>query len=152
MLELLVNCNKLLCTQLVRENAMPIILITLFIMALFPILLAVTGGYFRVKQFDHLDNHQPRAQQCKLEGPGARAIAAQKNTWEALAFYAVVILIADVSGVDLHSLSTPALIFLAARFLYAIFYLTDLATLRTIVFGIGFFDCIYIFSIAASTY
>jgi uncharacterized MAPEG superfamily protein len=131
---------------------MPVVLITLFILALFPVVLAVTGGYFRVKQFGHLDNHHPRTQQSRLEGPGARAIGAQQNAWEALAFYTVVILITYASGVDLHSLTTPALIFLAARLFHAVFYLADLATLRTIAFGIGFFDCVYIFSVAASSH
>lgn len=129
---------------------MPPILVTLFILALFPILLSSIGGYFRVKQFGHLDNHHPRAQQSKLEGPGARAIGAQLNAWEALIFYSLVILIAYASGVDLYSLTIPALIFLAARVLHAIFYIFNLATLRSIAFGIGFFDCIYIFAVAAS--
>lgn len=129
---------------------MPPILVTLFILALFPILLSSIGGYFRVQQFGHLDNHHPRAQQSKLEGPGARAIGAQLNAWEALIFYSLVILIAYASGVDLYSLTIPALIFLAARVLHAIFYIFNLSTLRSIAFGIGFFDCIYIFAIAAS--
>jgi len=129
---------------------MPPILITLFILALFPIVLSSIGGYFRVKQFGYLDNQHPRAQQAKMEGPGARAIAAQHNTWEALAFYSMVILVAFASGVDLYSLTVPALIFLGARLLHAIFYLANLATLRTIAFSVGFFDCIYIFAVAAT--
>ena len=63
---------------------MPPILVTLFFLALFPVVLSAIGGYYRIKQFGHLDNHHPRAQQSRLEGPGARAIAAHKNAWEAL--------------------------------------------------------------------
>ncbi|MEQ9208309.1 MAG: MAPEG family protein [Pseudomonadales bacterium] len=129
---------------------MPPILVTLFILALFPIVLSSFGGYFRVKQFGHLDNNHPRIQQAKMEGPGARAIAAQLNAWEALIFYSLVILIAFASGVDLYSLTLPGLVFLVARLLHAVFYIFNLATLRSIAFGIGFFDCIYIFAVAAS--
>jgi len=46
---------------------MPMILVTLFILALFPIVLASIGGYFRVQQLGHLDNHLPRIQQSLLE-------------------------------------------------------------------------------------
>jgi uncharacterized MAPEG superfamily protein len=127
---------------------MPPILITLFFLALFPIALSSIGGYYRVKQFGHLDNQHPRAQQARMEGPGARAIAAHKNAWEALAMYSVAIFIAFANGVDLHSLTLPALIFLTARLFHAFFYIADLSTLRSFAFAIGFFDCIYIFAIA----
>lgn len=127
---------------------MPPILVTLFFLALFPVVLSSIGGYYRIKQFGHLDNRHPRAQQALMEGPGARAIAAHKNAWEALAMYSVTIFIAFANGVDLYSLTFPALIFLAARLFHAFFYIADLSTLRSIAYAVGFFDCVYIFAIA----
>tara|TARA_R110002073_G_scaffold125486_4_gene270033 strand:- start:555 stop:776 length:222 start_codon:yes stop_codon:yes gene_type:complete len=67
------------------------ILVTLFILALFPEVLASTGGSYRVQQFSHLDNHHPQAQQSLLEGTSARAIGVQLNSREALAFLAAFI-------------------------------------------------------------
>jgi uncharacterized MAPEG superfamily protein len=62
--------------------------------------------------------------------------------------YSVTIFIAFANGVDLYSLTFPALIFLAARLFHAFFYIADLSTLRSIAYAVGFFDCVYIFAVA----
>lgn len=124
---------------------MPMILITLFVAAMLPIVLAWGGGYFRRRQFGAIDNRHPRIQYAKLEGAGARAFAAQQNAWEALALYTVTVFIAYVAGVDLHTLTMPALAFIAARVLHPIFYIADADKLRSLAFLVGFFSCVYVF-------
>ncbi len=131
---------------------MPDILITLFIIAILPIVLSMTAGYFRIKELGQFDNNHPRAQQAQLTGAGARAIAAQKNAWEALIFFAVVVLIAANSSLDLNQLDNLAYTFLAARLLHPIFYITNQPTLRSLVFAIGWFTCIYIFYLTLMQY
>jgi uncharacterized MAPEG superfamily protein len=124
---------------------MPLVLYTLFGLALLPYALAMTGAYYRVRQFGRFDNHYPRLQQAELRGAGARVQAAQGNAWEALLVYAVSVFIAFAAGVDLRTLDTAALVFAAARVAHAACYLLDLASLRSMVFGVGMACCVYIF-------
>ena len=127
---------------------MPTILITLFVVAIFPLVLAWLGGYFRMRQLGAIDNKHPRIQYAKLDGAGARAFAAQQNAWEALAIYTVAVFIAFASGVDLHTLTTPALVFITARVLHPVLYIANLDKLRSLAFVVGFFSCVYIFYVA----
>lgn len=124
---------------------MPTVLIVLFIVSVLPIVFSAMGGYFRVKQFGRFDNDHPRLQQAQLVGTGARAMAAHANAWEALMVFSVVVFIAYAAGVDLTTLTVPALIFLFARVAYGIFYVAGLATLRSLTFAVGMGCCIYIF-------
>ncbi|RDV24556.1 MAPEG family protein [Alteromonas aestuariivivens] len=130
---------------------MPPIIIVLFITALLPYVLAPIGAYFRVKEFGKFDNHHPRMQQAMLTGAGARAIAAHKNAWEALAMLTAVLVIAIAGNVDLNTLTMAGYVFLTARILHAALYLANLATLRTLAFVAGWVTCIYIFYLAVTT-
>lgn len=129
---------------------MSTILITLFAAAMFPIVLAWLGGYFRKRQFGSIDNRHPRMQYAKLEGAGARAFAAQQNAWEAVAIYTLTVFIAFASGVDLHTLTMPALVFITARALHPVFYVANLDKLRSLAFTVGLFSCVYIFYVAVN--
>jgi uncharacterized MAPEG superfamily protein len=128
---------------------MPVILYVLFIVSVLPILLAGVGNYFRARQFGAFDNSNPRLQQSRLEGPGARAQAAQANAWEALSIFGVTCFIAYASGIDLQSLNLVALIFLACRLLHAVFYIANLGALRSLIFGVAISCCLYIVYLAA---
>jgi uncharacterized MAPEG superfamily protein len=127
---------------------MPTILMTLFAAAVFPLVLAWVGGYFRLRQLGGIDNKHPRIQYAKLDGAGARAVGAQQNAWEALAVYTVAVFIAYASRLDLHTLTTPALVFIAARVLHPVFYIANMDKLRSLAFVVGFFTCVYIFYLA----
>lgn len=131
---------------------MPDILLVLFVVSLLPIVLAGVAIRFRVAELGKFDNHNPRAQQAALTGMGSRVVAAQKNAWEALLVFAVVTLIAVASQVDLDSLKVPAYLFLVARILHPIFYVTNLAMPRSLAFAIGWFSCVYIFWQAYSAF
>ena len=127
---------------------MSIALIVLILVALMPYALAGVGGYFKAKQFGKADNHNPREQTANLTGPGARAYAAQANSWEALAFYSAVIVVVFASGVSLSALTIPALIFAASRIIYPVAYIADLPMLRSSMFGVGLFSCLYMLYLA----
>lgn len=129
---------------------MPIILYVLLATAILPIIIAGFAVHFRKQQFGHADNNHPRLQQLKLTGIGARTMAAQQNAWEALPVFMSVVLIAFASGVDLNTLTVPALIFFCFRVLHAFFYMMNLASLRSFAFSVSFFACLYIFYVAVT--
>ncbi len=131
---------------------MPDLFLVLFIISVLPILLSAISAYFRITELGKLDNHRPREQQAALTGTGARAVAAQKNAWEALLFFATVTLIAVASPIDLHSLSIPAFAFLAARIAHPLAYIANWAVLRSMVFTVGWLSCVYIFLATYNAY
>jgi len=129
---------------------MSVILYTLLIAIVIPYLLSWVSGYCRIKQFGGYDNHNPRAQQSALEGLGARAMSAQANAWEALMMYTATCVIIFIAGIDLTSLDTIAYIFIGFRVLHAIFYLLDVALLRSLSFGVSATCCFYMIYLAAN--
>lgn len=85
------------------------------------------------------DNAEPRAWLAKQEGFRARAHAAQLNSFEAFAFFAAAVIIAQLRGAPQDTINLLAIIFIIARVLYLALYLANLATLRSLVWlaGIG---------------
>jgi uncharacterized MAPEG superfamily protein len=94
------------------------------------------GGY---------DNKDPRAQQAKLEGMGARARGAHYNGLEAFPAFAAAVLVAHVAGAADHRASILAISFVVARSLYIAAYLADLDYLRSAIWGIGFLCTVALF-------
>ncbi|NVK42755.1 MAG: MAPEG family protein [Oceanospirillaceae bacterium] len=129
---------------------MPVILYVLFIVSILPILLAGIGNFMRARQFGAFDNHNPRGQQAQLSGAGARVQAAQANAWEALMVFGSSCFIGYASGVPLDSLSLVAMVFLVCRILHAVFYIADLAALRSLIFGVASACCLYIVYLSAT--
>jgi len=87
------------------------------------------GGY---------DNRNPREQQAGLTGWGRRAVAAHNNMFEAFPLFAAGVLMAQYVGANQAWLDSFALAFVGARIAYQILYLADLATLRSLSWGVGF--------------
>lgn len=122
----------------------------LFAVALIPYALAGFGAYQRHAQLGVVDNNDWRTNQLpKLTGAGSRAYAAQANAWEAVAFFTAAVAVSHLGGADADAAATTSLVFLAARIAHAVCYLADLATLRTIVFLVGWGSCIRLFLLAA---
>ena len=121
----------------------------LLVAALMPIVLAWVGGYFRKKQLGVVDNKQPRSQYSQLQGPGARAIAAQQNAWEALAIFTAAVLVAHLAGADAARAALAAEIFIVARVLHAVFYIANQDMLRSLAFMVGLGCSIWLFIMAA---
>jgi uncharacterized MAPEG superfamily protein len=103
----------------------------------------------RQKQLGRVDNKDPRVQQALLTGRGARAIAAHKNAFEAIAIFAPAVIVAHLAGADPAWSSRLAQIFVSARLLHGIFYLLDLDLLRTGIFGVGLACDVGLFALAA---
>lgn len=127
---------------------MPTALFVLVFVSVIPYVLAGLGGYAKVQQLGHLDNHHPRLQERKLSGRAARIIAAQSNAWEALSFYTATILTVNLSGVPWSDLSMPAIIFAITRIAHPVMYIANIAIGRTFVVIVGVTSCIYMLSLA----
>ena len=121
----------------------------LLIATFLPFLWVITGHVCRYRQFGNIDNNHPRLQQAQLTGVGARAMAAQKNAWEALAMFTPAVLIAHLNGATAGRAATASILFIAARGAHGCFYLTDLSALRSLIWMIGVGAVIWLFVLAA---
>ncbi|QKZ03861.1 MULTISPECIES: MAPEG family protein [Pseudomonas] len=86
------------------------------------------GGY---------DNHNPRAQQARLTGLGARAVAAHQNSFEAFMLFAVGVLMAHTTQTQGWFVDLLAIVFIIARIVYLYLYLNDKASMRSLVWTVG---------------
>jgi len=130
---------------------MKIAIVVLFCLCLIPYVMAFISGYFRKKQFGKVDNQNPREQYAKLEGVGARAVAAQQNSWEALGIYTATLVAVVCSGVEVDHLSEAAIVVLTARLLHGFFYLANIDKLRTASFLVATGACFYLFYVVISS-
>ena len=119
------------------------------IVLLLPLPLAFVGGYFRGKAFGTADNKNPRAQAAKLEGPGARAYAAQANAWEAAILFPAAVLTTHAAGLPAEAAAPWAIAFVAFRVLHGIFYIQDIDKARSLAFMGGMICIIALFVKAA---
>ncbi|WP_437882191.1 MAPEG family protein [Pseudomonas sp. LRF_L74] len=95
--------------------------------------MSADGGY---------DNSHPRAQQARLNGLGARALAAHLNSIEIFPLFAAGVLMAHTTEVFGWWVDLLAILFIVSRVLYLLFYWRDLAWQRSLVFCIGLFCCL----------
>jgi uncharacterized MAPEG superfamily protein len=86
------------------------------------------GGY---------DNFNPREWEAKLEGWRARAHAAQLNGYEALPLFIAGVLFAQIGGAEQARIDFLAMAFILARVLYTAAYLSNRATLRSLIWMAG---------------
>jgi uncharacterized MAPEG superfamily protein len=121
---------------------------SLLILCILPLTCAWIAGYHRQKQLGSVDNKEPRIQSMKLTGAGARAVAAQANSWEALAVFSATILAVFISGIELQSIARLAAVFVALRIAYIPLYIGNQDKLRSLVFLAGFGICMYLFYLA----
>lgn len=86
------------------------------------------GGY---------DNKYPRNQQTRLEGLGARALAAHQNSFESLIVFAVAL--AVVLGTNQVTTLTESLAvtYIVARIFYCGFYYANFDKLRSLSWLVG---------------
>lgn len=96
-----------------------------------------------------LDNHHPRDWAQSLTGYRRRAYAAHQNAFEAFPFFAAAVLAAAVTQAPQAPVNLLALLFLAARIGYLGAYLANAATLRSVLWLIGWIATIAIFTASA---
>ncbi|HEX3771688.1 MAG TPA: MAPEG family protein [Polyangiaceae bacterium] len=84
------------------------------------------------------DNNNPRDQQAALTGWKRRATAAHLNAFENFAPFAAAVFVAHLGHAS-ESLTAPlALVFVAARIAHPALYIADLASARSLAWGVGF--------------
>lgn len=91
-----------------------------------------------------IDNNHPRDWAQSLDGYRRRAYAAHHNAYEFFPFYASAIIIAWQGGAAPATLDLLAVGVLALRLAYALLYIVDLATPRSIAWSLAFFGTIAI--------
>ncbi|KRB98889.1 glutathione metabolism protein [Hydrogenophaga sp. Root209] len=84
------------------------------------------------------DNHHPRQWLAKQTDWRARANAAQANSFEALPFFMGAVIIAHQLGASQLRLDVLAFLYIVLRLLYIMMYVADLATVRSLVWGLAF--------------
>ena len=87
------------------------------------------GGY---------DNNHPRDQWANLPEWGKRALAAHQNQIESFPFFAAGVLVAVTSGITGSIVDYLAIAFVVARIVYIALYIKNVATLRSLVWVVGF--------------
>lgn len=104
-----------------------------------------TGGGFGPRQ-----NHDPRTFLAGLEGYRKRANAFQLNSFEVTpAFAAAVIIAYVVNSAEPSTIDRLAIAWVTSRLLYLIFYIADLALLRSLVWFIGMALIVALFVVSA---
>ena len=88
--------------------------------------------------FKQYDNHNPRDWLAKQTGFRARANAAQSNSFEAFPFFAAGVMLALLASVDHAKIDALGISFVVARIAYIACYVGDKATLRSVVWTIGY--------------
>ncbi|MFP8778228.1 MAPEG family protein [Hydrogenophaga sp. RWCD_12] len=107
---------------------------TVIVVALLPIgcaALAKWGMFAKPRRDGGYDNHDPRAWMARQGGWRARANAAQANCFEAMPFYIGAVIIAHQHGAFQMRLDLMAFLYVLLRLIYILFYLADMATLRS---------------------
>lgn len=91
------------------------------------------------------DNSRPREWLAHLHGAAQRANWAQQNSYEAFPPFAAAVIIAHVTNAPQLTVDILAGIFLVARVAHGIFYIYDKATLRSLIWLVGFGSTIALF-------
>lgn len=97
------------------------------------------------KSSGRYNNSSPREFLEKQEGYHKRAHWVQLNSYEAFPAFAAAVIIAHLCGVSQYTIDVLAIGFVVARVLYGVAYLANQATLRSLVWGLGFASVIALF-------
>ncbi|KHN68281.1 hypothetical protein AV645_15445 [Acinetobacter calcoaceticus] len=104
-----------------------IILVACLLPYAFTAIAKFTGG------FQPADNQNPRAFFAKTTGLAARANAVQQNSFESLPLFLTAILMAEYMVVPEYFILRLGWAYIILRVIYGICYLSNWATLRSIV-------------------
>ena len=95
------------------------------------------------------DNADPRAWLAQQQGWRKRADYAHRNHFEAFPFFAAAVMIAQQVHAPQASINLLAITFILARIVYTLLYLANLATLRTLAFGVAYGGVLGLFLLSA---
>jgi uncharacterized MAPEG superfamily protein len=91
------------------------------------------------------DNHDPRGWLEQQSGRARRADMAHRNHFEAFPVVAAAVLAASHLQAPQARIDELAVVFIVARLLYTVCYVTDRATLRTLCWTIGYLSVVGMF-------
>lgn len=91
------------------------------------------------------NNHSPRIFLHNLTGWRARAHWAHLNGFEAFLVFLGGVFVAHSLGMPQALMDKLALVFISARILYSICYLTNKSTLRSLFWFVGFLSAIALY-------
>lgn len=111
----------------------------LFVAALLNILSKAPAMREMARMPNGYDNKHPRAQQANLTGAGARGLAAHQNSFEAFPVFAAGVLVAEMYANAHPFAAFLSILFIVARIIYVWLYVANYSTLRSVVWGAGFF-------------
>jgi uncharacterized MAPEG superfamily protein len=83
------------------------------------------------------DKAAPRAMFDKLPPYAQRATWAHQNSFESFMLFAAAALMAYVTGVNSSLALGAAIAYVIARLLFSVFYILNIPTVRSLMFGIG---------------
>ncbi len=122
-------------------NELNWLIISLIVAAILPYVAKIPLAFAMLKQGTKhqpgYDNRHPRNQQNKLEGFGARCLAAHQNSFEALIVFAPAVLLAIATDNITRNISILAVAFVVFRCLYLVCYWLNWDKLRSSVWMLG---------------
>lgn len=101
--------------------------------------LAKSGMLGKPRREGGYDNTNPRAWLAAQTDWRARANAAQANSFEALPFFIGAVIIAHQLGAVQARLDVMAFLFVVLRIIYIMMYVSGMASVRSIVWGLAWF-------------
>lgn len=101
--------------------------------------LAKSGMLGKPRREGGYDNTNPRAWLAAQTDWRARANAAQANSFEALPFFIGAVIIAHQLGAMQARLDVMAFVFVVLRIIYIMMYVSGMASIRSIVWGLAWF-------------
>ena len=119
---------------------MPIAAWCLLAVTLMPVLVV---GY--AKSGGRYDNHAPREGLDQLEGAKRRAYYAHLNCFEALPVFIAALFVAVWTEGPQNIVDPLAIGFLLCRILYVFAYITDRASLRSVLWSLAYFCALGLF-------
>lgn len=116
--------------------AMAVACLLPFVFALFA---KVVGG------FTPQDNQNPRDFLAKTTGLSARLNAVQANSFESLPIFIGAVIIAMYAFVPQNVINGMAWLYVILRIIYGVAYALNLATFRSVVWGLSLLCCLQLF-------
>ncbi|MET1160951.1 MAG: MAPEG family protein [Pseudoxanthomonas sp.] len=99
---------------------------------------------------ERYNNRDPRDWQTKQTNPRSqRAHAAHLNGFESFPVFVAGVLMAQLAGIGVGTINGLAIVFVIARVLHGIFYVTNVQALRSLVWLVGFSSAIALVVMAA---
>lgn len=103
---------------------------------------------YMAKQSGGYNNRNPRGQMAQLDDYGQRAHAAHMNTIESFPIFAAGMIIANIADLEQKLIFSIGLVFLISRLFYIWAYVKNKATVRSLIWSVGFFASLSLYILA----